>query len=100
MVPEFYTSPEFLKLEEDHLLRRQWMCVGHIGEVPKPGDYFTTELLDEPLLVVHDAKDQARVLSAAIAAIWSPRARATPSGSSAPTTPGPTAQTAPCCAHR
>ena len=55
MPPEFYTSPNFLKLEQDHLLRRQWMCVGHVGEVPKPGDYFTTELLDEPLLVVRDA---------------------------------------------
>ena len=61
--PAYYTSPDFLAFEEEHLLRRQWMCLGHEGEIPEPGDYFTTELLGEPLIVVRDAEGAVRVLS-------------------------------------
>lgn len=63
MPPEFYTDRAFLEFEQEHLLRNQWMCVGHDGEIPGPGDYFTTELLDEPLIVVRDLDGQIRVLS-------------------------------------
>jgi choline monooxygenase len=63
MPATYYTSPEFLALEREALFRRQWICIGHVGEVPSPGDYFTTELVDEPLLVVHDARGVVRVLS-------------------------------------
>jgi nitrite reductase/ring-hydroxylating ferredoxin subunit len=63
MPPAFYTSPEFLEIEQEHLLRRQWLCVGHTGEIPQPGDFFTAELLGEPLLVVRDQENKVRVLS-------------------------------------
>ena len=63
MPPEFYTSPDYLEVEREVLFRRQWVCLGHVGEVPKSGDYYTTELVDEPLIVVRDASGQVRVLS-------------------------------------
>jgi choline monooxygenase len=63
MAPAFYTSPEFLEIEQEHLLRRQWLCVGHVGEIAKPGDFFTTELLGEPLLIARDLEGAVRVLS-------------------------------------
>jgi phenylpropionate dioxygenase-like ring-hydroxylating dioxygenase large terminal subunit len=63
MPPEFYISPEFQAFEAEYLLRRQWLCLGHLGEIPKPGDFFTTDLLDEPLLVVRDPGGGVRVLS-------------------------------------
>jgi choline monooxygenase len=59
----YYTSPDFLDLEREELFRKQWICVGHVGEVPRPGDYFTTELMDEPLLVIRDSGGAVRVLS-------------------------------------
>lgn len=59
----FYTSPEFTQLERDTLFRSQWICIGHEGEVRSSGDYFTTELVDEPLLVVRDPSGAVRVLS-------------------------------------
>lgn len=59
----YYTSPAFLAAEIDEVLRRDWMCIGHIGELRNPGDFFTTELLGEPLLAVHGADGRARVLS-------------------------------------
>ena len=62
MRPEFYTSPELLKLEEE-LLRREWMCLGRAEEVANPGDYFTTSILDEELLVCRNKENEIVVLS-------------------------------------
>lgn len=59
----YYTSSEYLDIEREELFRKQWVCVGHVGEVPRPGDYFTTELVDEQLLVVRDPGGMVRVLS-------------------------------------
>lgn len=63
MPSAFYSSEAFHALERDELFRREWVCVGQVGEVPNPGDYFTTELVDEPLLVVRGDDKQVRVLS-------------------------------------
>jgi phenylpropionate dioxygenase-like ring-hydroxylating dioxygenase large terminal subunit len=51
-----------LELEEA-LFRREWVCLGRAEEVSRPGDYFTTSLLDEPLLVCRNKKDEVVVLS-------------------------------------
>ncbi len=63
MPSSFYTSAEFLEVEKEELFRREWICIGHAGEVPKPGDYFTTELVGEQLLVARDADGEINVLS-------------------------------------
>ncbi len=63
MPAEYYTSPEFLNLERDELFRKQWIGIGHIGEIPKPGDYFTTELVDEQLIVARSTGESVHVLS-------------------------------------
>jgi choline monooxygenase len=63
MPPEFYTSEAFLALEREHVFRRQWACIGHVGEIPLAGDFFTTELIGEPLLVTRDRDGGVRVFS-------------------------------------
>mgnify|MGYP002701206285 CR=1 FL=1 len=63
MPAEFYTSVDFLEEEIEILLRREWMCVGHVGEVRNPGDFVTTELMDEQLLVVRYTEGVVRVMS-------------------------------------
>ncbi|MEM7539372.1 MAG: aromatic ring-hydroxylating dioxygenase subunit alpha [Chloroflexota bacterium] len=65
MPPIYYTSPEFLALEEEYIFRREWVCIGHVGEIPNDGDFFTTELVGEPLLVVRasDKPGDINVLS-------------------------------------
>ena len=62
MRPDFYTSPELLELEEA-LFRREWVCLGRAEEVSRPGDYFTTSLLGEPLLVCRNKENEVVVLS-------------------------------------
>ena len=63
MPAAFYTSADFLAAETEEVLRREFLCVGHVGEVRNPGDFFTTELLGEQLLVVRDMDGGVRVLS-------------------------------------
>jgi phenylpropionate dioxygenase-like ring-hydroxylating dioxygenase large terminal subunit len=63
MPAEYYTSAAFLDLEIDDVLRREWMCVGHVGEVAAPGDFFTTELVGEQLIVTRGIDGAVRVLS-------------------------------------
>ena len=63
MPNEFYTSEEFLEYEREEIFRKEWICLGRVDEIPNPGDYFTTELIDEPLLVVRGQDKKVRVLS-------------------------------------
>ncbi|WP_318340048.1 aromatic ring-hydroxylating dioxygenase subunit alpha [Defluviimonas sp. D31] len=63
MPPVFYTSADFHELEKEELFRKEWICLGHVGEIPEPGDYFTTELVDEQLIVSHAADGAVHVLS-------------------------------------
>ncbi len=58
-----YTSAEFLELEKEEIFRKEWICLGRVDEIPKRGDYFTTELIDEPLIVVRGQDDRVRALS-------------------------------------
>ena len=59
----FYTSDDFLAVEEEEIFRKEWICLGHGGEIPEPGDYFTTDLAGEPLIVVRSQDGEVKVLS-------------------------------------
>ncbi len=47
-----YNDERFLDLEQHKVLRQGWICLGRCDEVSDIGDYFTTDLAGEPLLVV------------------------------------------------
>ena len=59
----FYTDPAFFDWECATVLRDGWHCLGRVDEVPEPGDYFTVQLLNEPLLVVRGDDREIRVLA-------------------------------------
>jgi phenylpropionate dioxygenase-like ring-hydroxylating dioxygenase large terminal subunit len=58
-----YTSEEFLQWEKTEVLGADWICLAHISQIPKPGDFINVEALDEPLIVVHGKDGQIRILS-------------------------------------
>jgi len=58
-----YTDPEFLALEEKKVLKGGWVCLGRVDEVPNVGDYFATQILSEPLVVVRSATDIINVFA-------------------------------------
>src|ERR1700758_4743729 len=45
-----YTDDKIFPVERDKIFSRTWQVVGHASQVAKPGDYFTTELMGDPLL--------------------------------------------------
>lgn len=47
-----YTSPSWYAREVEQIFRRTWNYVGHVSQVPDPGDYFTVEIAGVPLIVV------------------------------------------------
>ncbi|MFZ0951651.1 MAG: Rieske (2Fe-2S) protein, partial [Candidatus Sulfotelmatobacter sp.] len=57
---QLYTDPAVFAAEKERIFARSWQVVGHRDQVAKPGDYFTTELVGEPLLVVRGADGKLR----------------------------------------
>ena len=61
--PAGYSSEDFFALEVDRIFEREWVPLGRVEEVAAAGDYFTTELAGDPLLVVRGDDKRIRVLS-------------------------------------
>lgn len=59
----FYTSQAFAELERKKVFRRTWVCIGHTGEIPAKGDYYTTDVAGEPLIVQRNGQGEVRVMS-------------------------------------
>ncbi|MFO1465079.1 MAG: aromatic ring-hydroxylating dioxygenase subunit alpha [Steroidobacteraceae bacterium] len=59
---DLYISEEIFQLEQEHFFANTWNYLGHDSQVPKSGDFFTTELAGRPLLVVRQADGSVRVL--------------------------------------
>src|SRR5579872_5922863 len=49
---DVYFDPTLLERERQDLFGKTWQIVGRREQVAGTGDYFTTELADEPLLIV------------------------------------------------
>lgn len=58
-----YADDALFALECETLLASGWHCLGRCDEIAEPGDYFTADLLGEPLLVVRGDDGVIRVLS-------------------------------------
>ena len=70
--PETYTSPAFHALEKERIFRKEWLCIGHVSQVARPGDYFTLDLLGEMLVVTRDTEGTVRAMSRICLHRWAP----------------------------
>ena len=59
---KFYTDPEFYRLDLETLFYRDWLFAGHDCEIPAPGDYFTIQIGDYPVIVVRGRDGAIRAL--------------------------------------
>jgi phenylpropionate dioxygenase-like ring-hydroxylating dioxygenase large terminal subunit len=59
-----YVSPEWYAREIDSMFRKDWICVGRVEQIPERGDFFSIEIIGQPLIVVRDDSAQIRVHSA------------------------------------
>ncbi len=55
-----YTDPRVFELEKERIFSRTWQVAGHACQVINPGDYFTVELVGEPLLFVRGLDGKLR----------------------------------------
>jgi choline monooxygenase len=55
-----YTDKQVFAAEKTRIFERAWQVVGRRDQVANPGDYFTTELAGEPLLLVRGSDEKLR----------------------------------------
>src|ERR1700749_1558202 len=47
----WYSDPEVLRREEERIFRGSWQYVGHLGQLPEPGTFFTARVGRTPVVV-------------------------------------------------
>ena len=57
-----YTDPDLFELEMERIFGRAWLYVGHASQVPQAGDYITTELGRQPVIMVRHRDGAVHVL--------------------------------------
>lgn len=59
---DLYIDQELFELEMTHLFANTWVYVGHASEVPKSGDYTTTTVGTQPVVMVRQGDGGIKVL--------------------------------------
>ena len=56
----WYTDSRIFELEKETVFSRSWQVAARVDQLSKPGDYVTTEIADEPIVVVRGSDNQIR----------------------------------------
>ena len=59
---DVYTCPDVYEAEMRNLFARTWVFVGHESQTPNKGDYFTTQIGDQPVIQVRHSDNDIKVL--------------------------------------
>lgn len=57
-----YTDQDVFDLEMERLFARTWIYAGHTSQIANPGDYVTTEIGNQPVIVVRSRNNDIKVL--------------------------------------
>ena len=49
----FYRNPDIYELEKDAIFYRHWWYAGHKSQIAEPGDFLTTQIHDQSIVVTH-----------------------------------------------
>src|SRR5690348_15078928 len=59
---DVYTDAQIFELEMERIFGRAWLYVGHASQVKAPGDYITTDLGRQPVIMVRHRDGTIHVL--------------------------------------
>jgi phenylpropionate dioxygenase-like ring-hydroxylating dioxygenase large terminal subunit len=59
---DIYIDQDVFELEMKHLFANTWVFVGHDSQAPNKGDYFTTEIGTQPVIMVRHSDGEIHVL--------------------------------------
>jgi benzoate/toluate 1,2-dioxygenase alpha subunit len=59
---DLYIDPDLFTLEQEHFFANTWNYAGHESQIPKPGDWLTTDIAGRPLIVVRHDDGTVRVM--------------------------------------
>lgn len=61
--PACYVDAGFYEFEKEAVFNHEWLCVGRESWVMTPGDYFTTSIIGEPIVVARTRKNELVAMS-------------------------------------
>ena len=59
---DFYVSPAVFDLEMERIFGRAWLFVGHASQVPSPGDFVTTRMCRQPVIMSRHSDGEIHVM--------------------------------------
>ncbi|MED3561415.1 aromatic ring-hydroxylating dioxygenase subunit alpha [Bacillus xiapuensis] len=57
---DLYTDPKVLEQEMEDVFAKSWQLVGHVSQLEKPGQFFTTDVAGEPIIVTRGMDEVIR----------------------------------------
>ena len=67
---ECYTDSDFLDFEQRKIFNSEWLCVGLVSRIPRPGDYFSTTANSESIIVARDKSGEIHAFSSVCQHRW------------------------------
>jgi phenylpropionate dioxygenase-like ring-hydroxylating dioxygenase large terminal subunit len=61
--PACYTEARFFEFEKEALFNHEWLCVGREDWVKEPGDYFTSHIIGEPIVIARNRAGEIKAMS-------------------------------------
>src|SRR3546814_15838021 len=59
---DLFIDNEIFDLEMEHLFANTWVYVGHASQIPNPGDFHTTTVGNQPVVMVRHIDKTVKVL--------------------------------------